>query len=102
MRSCIYYLGGAKHVFAPIAELDGTMIDHYKKLLKRADEKLTEMHKLEKETWNSLDQDDVHRRQLIEDAERDREEKVVFLLFLQMCESHCGLYSIFTANLQST
>ncbi|XP_067944224.1 uncharacterized protein [Watersipora subatra] len=71
-------LGDKKHDYHKFDELEKGLTDEYKKLLREADAKLTEICKLEKETWGYLDDDAINRNNLIEEAERARKAKIEY------------------------
>ncbi|XP_067944214.1 uncharacterized protein [Watersipora subatra] len=81
-------LDDKKHDYHKFDELEKGLTDEYKKLLREADAKLTEMYKLEKETWSYLDNDAINRNNLIEEAERARKAKIEYqnLLFEKIVE----------------
>ena len=68
--------GSPNHKLSSFTALTEEITSHYKQLLKSAEERITEMCKVSKETWRKLDDEEEKCDKWIQEIKRVRDEQV--------------------------
>ena len=75
--SLIFYSDySTNHKLSSFTALTEEITSHYKQLLKSAEERITEMCKVSKETWRKLDDEEEKCDKWIQEIKRVRDEQV--------------------------
>ena len=81
LTNMIYCLAdGRHHKFSTFMALAREITSHYKKLLKSAEELITKMCELSKETWRKLDDKEKKCNEWIDQIKNIRDEQVCWLI----------------------
>ena len=81
------------HKFSSFSALLEEIASHYTQLIKSMEDKITEMCKVSKQTWQKLDDVEVICSKWIEEIKRNRDDQVIGVLFLLAIETFSQNFS---------